>query len=221
MKPFIFFNRPLEERHTGVVFYWSYSGWHLWQSSWLHCMISLPHLEDWSTEVVKRWQKIKKTYLSDLPEIILQITHECAVVFSLRVPLPRTYSIWTSLQDFLCRKGAFELPPLLTIPNYLSELLSCYYLKINLTWQSSWSKVSVIPDDACSFSVTLNPIRIEEPQGIVIEDEWKLHQFNIFKNIIAIEALILSTYDFQLWWGYRCLNNSSPVSQCIFFWHLK
>lgn len=52
---------------------------------------------------------------------------------------------------------------------WLSELWSCYGLKINLIWQSIWSKDFVILGDPCPSSEVLKPFRVGEgDQGMVI-----------------------------------------------------
>lgn len=115
--------------------------------------------EDWSPRVERAWWEIR-TLVSDLPGSILYSPLRwelalCSILSFVYIEKPYAYDHQICL---LMWKGSIENFFFSFDKAWLSELLSCYGLKINLIWQSTWSMDFVILDDACPFSEALKPI---------------------------------------------------------------
>lgn len=127
----------------------------------------------WSPTVERDWWEIR-TLVSDLPGNILYSPFRweftlCSIlsfVYCWHIEKPMHGVIRTVSW---CGKGILRIFFFFFDNAWLSELLSCYGLKINLVWQSTWSMDFVFLDDACPFSEVLKPFRVREgDQDMVI-----------------------------------------------------
>lgn len=126
--------------------------------------------KDWSPKVERTWWEIR-VLVFDLPGNILL----CGNLFYVLSWVLSTLGIQKSPMHVVIRLVSWCGKRVLRIfffsfdKAWLSELLSCYGLKINLIWQSTWSMDFVILDDACPFSEALKPLRGGEgDQSMVI-----------------------------------------------------
>ena len=119
----------------------------------ISCVFIIP-FQDWSSKVDRDWWEIRTLTAGALGCILYfsfdgNLHHVLFWIFSTKVIEKSMYAI----TRFVCwyGEGVLRISFFFFDKAQLSELLSCYRLKINLIWQSTWSIGFVILDDSFSL----------------------------------------------------------------------